>query len=63
MMLQILSYHPYNRAVDWWALGVLMYEMLVGRVSIAMLCVVCVFVVRVHACVCSVCVCSACVCL
>lgn len=30
---QILMYHPYNGAVDWWALGVLMYEMLVGRVS------------------------------
>lgn len=28
---EILSYQPYNGAVDWWALGVLMYEMLVGR--------------------------------
>ncbi|XP_065899034.1 protein kinase C alpha type-like isoform X2 [Dysidea avara] len=28
---EILSYQPYNRSVDWWALGVLMFEMLVGR--------------------------------
>ena len=48
MMFQILSYHPYNRAVDWWALGVLMYEMLVGRVSVR----VCVYVWGVHTCVC-----------
>ena len=32
--MQILSYQPYNKAVDWWALGVLIYEMLVGRVSV-----------------------------
>ena len=30
---QIISYQPYDAAVDWWALGVLIYEMLVGRVS------------------------------
>ena len=30
---QIISYQPYDGAVDWWALGVLIYEMLVGRVS------------------------------
>lgn len=28
---EIIQYHPYDVAVDWWALGVLIYEMLVGR--------------------------------
>ncbi|CAI8052920.1 Protein kinase C alpha type [Geodia barretti] len=28
---EIIQYHPYDAAVDWWALGVLIYEMLVGR--------------------------------
>lgn len=28
---EIISYQPYDGAVDWWALGVLIYEMLVGR--------------------------------
>ncbi|XP_064406888.1 protein kinase C alpha type-like [Halichondria panicea] len=28
---EIISYQPYDAAVDWWALGVLTYEMLVGR--------------------------------
>ena len=27
----MISYQPYGPAVDWWALGVLTYEMLVGR--------------------------------
>ncbi len=31
--IQILSYQPYDKSVDWWTLGVLTYEMLVGRVS------------------------------
>ena len=31
--LQIISYRPYGISVDWWALGILMYEMMVGRVS------------------------------
>ena len=33
LISQIIQYHPYDAAVDWWALGVLIYEMLVGRVS------------------------------
>ena len=36
--LQIISYQPYDAAVDWWALGVLTYEMLVGRVSLFCVC-------------------------
>eukprot|EP00731_Ephydatia_muelleri_P029444 Em0020g1088a len=28
---EIISYQPYDSSVDWWALGVLGYEMLVGR--------------------------------
>jgi len=30
---QVLQNEAYDGSVDWWALGVLMYEMLVGRVS------------------------------
>lgn len=30
-MLQVLNEHPYGPAFDWWSLGVLIYEMLVGR--------------------------------
>ena len=32
MVLEILQYQPYSYAVDWWALGVLLYELLTGRV-------------------------------
>lgn len=32
-MLQVLTDVSYTRAVDWWGLGVLIYEMLVGEVS------------------------------
>ncbi len=31
MAPEILSEKPYGRAVDWWALGVLIYEMLLGK--------------------------------
>jgi classical protein kinase C/novel protein kinase C epsilon type len=34
MAPEILSEQPYTRAVDWWSFGVLIYEMLLGKVSI-----------------------------
>lgn len=30
---EVLTETSYTRAVDWWGLGVLIYEMLVGEVS------------------------------
>ena len=29
---QIITYKPYNKSVDWWAFGILIYEMLTGQV-------------------------------
>ena len=34
---EVLSDVSYTRAVDWWGLGVLIYEMLVGEVSLSLL--------------------------
>ena len=31
--LKVLTETSYTRAVDWWGLGVLIFEMLVGEVS------------------------------
>lgn len=31
---EVLTDNNYTRSVDWWGLGVLIYEMLVGEVSI-----------------------------
>jgi serine/threonine protein kinase len=35
MAPDILLEKPYGRAVDWWAFGVLLYEMLLGQVCLA----------------------------
>lgn len=31
---EVLVGHPYGRAVDWWSVGTLLYEMIAGLVGI-----------------------------
>ena len=31
LLLQVLEDNDYGRAVDWWGVGVVMYEMICGR--------------------------------
>lgn len=33
VIVQIVMYRPYTKAVDWFSFGVLLYEMLAGMVS------------------------------
>ncbi len=54
---EVLTDVSYTRAVDWWGLGVLIYEMLVGEVRVCVLCALsvlcelrvgCVFIRNMH---------------
>lgn len=35
---EVLKKQPYDRTVDWWCLGAVLYEMLFGLVSLEVVC-------------------------
>lgn len=44
VITQIIAYQPYGKSVDWWAYGVLLYEMLAGQVRVMISSIHCNFV-------------------
>jgi len=50
---EMLTGEEYGRSVDWWSLGIVIYELLLGNVCCVCVCVFCLLCV----CVCVLCVC------